>query len=156
MTSDADHDKRHLYGPRPVGALVPVLVRPAFRRRAPATAQILADWAGIVGPAIAAVTVPRKLSAGTLEIACSGPIALELQHLSVQLIDRVNAQLGRIAVQRLRFVQDTPPRPSPRPRRQPGREIDARAHAAVSLLPAGDLRDALEALGRAVLTRASG
>ena len=76
-----DSDERHVYGPRPVGALMPRLTRPAFRRRAPATAQVLADWSAIVGPAIAAVTTPRRLAAGTLTIACAGPIAMELQHL---------------------------------------------------------------------------
>ena len=40
--------------PRPVGALVPGLTRAAFRRRAPSATQVLADWATIVGPALAA------------------------------------------------------------------------------------------------------
>ena len=70
-----DPPDRHLYGPRPVGALLPALVRPAFRRRAPATAQVLADWEAIIGPALAAVTTPRKLFAGTLAIGCAGPVA---------------------------------------------------------------------------------
>ncbi len=102
-------DIRHIYGPRQVCALIPALVRPAFRRRAPATAQVLADWEVIVGPAIAAVTMPRKLFAGTLSIGCTGPMAMELQHLSEQLIGRINAHLGRVTVTRLRFVQDIPP-----------------------------------------------
>ena len=36
-----------------------------------ALAQVLADWTTIVGPAIAAVTTPRRLSAGTLTIDTS-------------------------------------------------------------------------------------
>jgi hypothetical protein len=154
MTSASDDHKtgnRHIYGPRPVGALVPAMVRPAFRQRAPATAQVLADWDAIVGPAIAAVTTPRKLFAGTLAIACSGPMAVELQHLSEQLIGRINGHLGRVAVTRLRFMQDMRPPatapPPPRPR------AIAAARAAVATLPAGELRDALEALGRAVLSQ---
>ena len=146
-----DLDARYVYGARQVGALIPALVRPAFRRRSPATAQVLADWVAIVGPAIAAVTVPRKLFAGTLAIGCSGPMALELQHLSGELISRINLYLGQVAVTRLRFVQDhlavVKPRPSPRP------QAVAEARAAVAGLPKDDLRDALEALGRAVLTR---
>jgi len=152
MASDSDSDKtRHPYGPRPVGALVPALVRPAFRRRAPATAQVLADWEAIVGPAIAAVTVPRKLFAGTLAIACSGPMALELQHLAPQLIGRINQHLGQIVVTRLRFLQDAPKPLPPRPRPRPA-EL-ARAKAAVAHLPDSDLRTALESLGRMVLAR---
>jgi len=157
MTSQSEDDKtnpRHVYGPRPVGALVPAMVRPAFRQRAPATAQVLVDWDAIVGPAIAAVTTPRKLFAGTLAIACSGPMAVELQHLSEQLIGRINGHLGRVAVTRLRFMQEMRPPalapPPPRPR------AVAAAKAAVATLPAGELRDALEALGRAVLARPTG
>ncbi len=151
MNAESQPAARHLFGPRAVGALVPALVRPAFRKRAPATAQVLADWETIMGPAIAAVTVPRKLFAGTLAIACSGPMAMELQHLAPQLIDRINRHLGRITVTRLRFVQDVPPAPArPRPPRPPA---VAQARAAVAGLPSGDLRDALESLGRAVLSR---
>ena len=39
--SGMNSDERHVYGPRPVGALMPRLTRPTFRRRAPATAQVL-------------------------------------------------------------------------------------------------------------------
>ena len=43
---------RHVYGPRPVGALVPGLTRAAFTppRTRLCTAQVLADWSSIVGP----------------------------------------------------------------------------------------------------------
>ena len=155
MTSDEAGGKgRHVYGPRAVSALVPGLVRPAFRRRAPATAQVLADWEAIVGPAIAAVTAPRKLFGGTLSIACSGPMAMELQYLAAQLIERINIHLGRVAVSRLRFVQDMPPPPAkpdiPRPQ-----AVEAAREAVAELQP-GELRDALERLGRVVLTRGPG
>ena len=136
-------DRRHVYGPRPIGALVPGITRPAFRARAPAAAQVMADWAAIVGPALSAVTAPRRLTSGTLTLACSGPIALELQHLSGQLIERVNAFLGRALIQRLRFVQDAPP--PTRPRLAPRGE--RRAPVAVPGVPPGALHDALAALG---------
>jgi hypothetical protein len=145
-------DRRHVYGPRPVGALVPGLTRAAFRRRAPGTAQVLADWAAIVGPALAAVTLPRRLGAGTLTIACSGPIAMELQHLSGELIARINTTLGAGVVTTLRFVQTAPESPmaiSPHP---PSAQSLARAESAVESLPSGELRDALTALGRAVFS----
>ena len=93
---------RHVYGPRPIGALVPGITRPAFKKRSPAGAQVLADWATIVGPELSATTTPRRLIAGTLTLACSGPVAMELQHLSGQVIDRVNSHLGRILIERLR------------------------------------------------------
>lgn len=149
-TPPPSDNPRHIYGPRPVGALVPALVRPAFRRRAPATAQVLADWEAIVGPALAALTTPRRLFSGTLSIACSGPVALELQHLSTALMGRINGHLGKIAVTRLRFIQDVI---AGLPLVLPKRPLAIRAaNRAVADLPAGELRDALEALGRVVLT----
>jgi hypothetical protein len=158
-TDDTDsglaRDARHVYGARPLGALVPHVTRAAFRRRAPATAQVLADWAAIVGPAIAAVTVPRRLVSGTLTIGCAGPIAMELQYLGGELIARINTHLGNQVVKGLRFVQttgmDAPALPQP-PR--PDATDDAEAEAAVAGLPEGELRAALAALGSAVLARA--
>jgi hypothetical protein len=169
MTSDVPADKkpapkkipepppyamRHIYGPRPLAALVPTLVRPAFRRRAPATAHVLADWPLIVGPAIAAVTTPRKLFGGTLAIGCTGPMALELQHLSAELISRINTHAGSVIVSRLRFVQEGAPPVAPLPPVRP--QAVAEAREAVAGLPEGDLRDALERLGRVVLGRKPG
>lgn len=148
--SDMTAAARHVYGPRPVGALVPALTRAAFRRRAPGTAQVLADWDSIVGPALAAVTLPRRLSAGTLTIACSGPIAMELQHLSGELIARINSGLGAQVVATLRFVQIAPETPVALPAPSVSPQSAARAESAVESLPDGELRAALEALGRAV------
>jgi len=141
-----DDAPRHVYGPRPVGALVPTLTRAAFRKRAPGSAQVMADWAEIVGPELSGSTVPRRIAGGTLTLACTGPVALELQHLSDQVLARVNGHLGRVVVQRLRFVQDPAPPPlAPPPRPQ-------RTIAAVALpgIPPGPLHDALAALGRRI------
>jgi len=137
-----------------LAALVPGVTRAAFRRRSPATAQVLADWALIVGPALAAVTTPRGLSAGTLTIACAGPVAMELAHLADELRGRINAHLGSQTVLRLRFVQTIPPRPAARPAPAPPARAVARAAAAVAGLPPGPLRDALAGLGALVLAAA--
>ena len=137
---------RHPYGPRPLAALMPALTRPAFKRRSPATAQLMLDWTEIVGPAMAAAAIPKRLSGTTLTLACSGPAALELQHLSAAVIGRINTHLGRTAVEHLRFVQDgAPPPPPPPPRRLPPVAVDG--------LPDGELRDALARLGGAIAGR---
>ncbi len=129
------------------------LVRPAFRRRSPATAQVLADWDAIVGPAIAAVTTPRRLAAGTLTIACAGPIAMELQHLATEVLARINAHLGRQVVTGLRFVQTLDPLPPFAPPPPPADPAGiAGVEAALADLPEGELRGALAALGRTLLT----
>ncbi len=135
------------YGPKPLGALLPGVTRPAFRRRSPASAQVLADWPEIVGAALAARTSPRRLAAGTLTLACDGPVALEMQHLATALIERINTHLGGRVVDRLRFQQEvlSPPplvarRAAPTPVEVPG-------------LPEGSLREALGRLGGAVRAR---
>jgi hypothetical protein len=143
---------RHVYGPRPLGALVPKVARPAFRATNPGTGQVMADWDTIVGPLLATVSLPRRLAAGTLTIACTGPVAMELQHYATELISRINTHLGATTVRSLRFVQtisaapQAPPPPAPLPP-----WIAEAAETAVAALPAGDLRAALAALGRAVL-----
>ena len=141
-------DNRHVYGPRPIAALIGPLIRPAFRKRAPATAALLADWDAVIGPALAAVTTPRKLANGTLTLACAGPVAMELQYMAPVLMQRINAHLGQIAVQRLKFIQDLNPAPPPKPKPIPATEA---ARAALGDMPEGELREALERLGAMVL-----
>lgn len=138
-------DTRHPYGPRPIAALLPGITRPAFKSAGPAAAQVMADWTTIVGPSLAAMAIPRRFAAGTLTLGCTGPVALELQHLSLQLIERVNAYLGRAAVQRLRFVQDMSPPPA-----APARPRAPRPPVTIEGMPPGPLRDALGALGAAI------
>ncbi len=152
MASPPDDDKRHVYGPRAVAALLPSVLRPAFKRRSPASARILSDWEAMVGPAMAAVTIPRRLSAGVLTIGCSGPVALELQHLSDQVAARINAYLGSTAVARIRLVQEFHATLSPTP---PAFDAaaEARATQAVASLPTGPLRDSLLRLGTRILVR---
>ena len=151
-TEAAVNNRRRGFGPVPVAALLPGLTRTAFRRHGTALTAIAADWEAIVGPALAAVTVPRKLAAGTLTLGCSGPIALELQHLADELLARVNLHLGAAPVQRLRFVQLPParsPAPPPAPAAIPA-ETAARLEARLAGL-SGELRAALAALGATLL-----
>ena len=142
-------DGRHVYGPRTLSSLLPAITRPALRSRNAAAAQLIADWETVVGPALAGVTVPRRLSAGTLTLACAGPAALELQHQSQMLIGRINGHYGRLLVDRLRFVQDDTalvrmPPPAPRGAPPPVEIPD---------MPEGPLRDALAALGGQIARR---
>jgi hypothetical protein len=121
-----------------------------------AAAQLMADWESIVGPALAAVSAPRRLSAGTLTIACAGPVAMELQHYAPALIGRINTHAGGATVRGLRFVQTTvlarPAVVAPAP--VPRWAAEAADTAAASL-PPGELRDAIAALGRAVLAESA-
>lgn len=146
-------ERRDSYGPRPIGALMPALTRPAYRRHAPATAQLLLEWDVIVGPEIAAIALPRRLSGDQLTLACAAPDALELQHRAETLMARINGHFGSILVRRLRFAPATPAIAAPPPPARPALSQHAEQDLAARLesLPPGGLRDALAALGRAVL-----
>jgi hypothetical protein len=147
---------RPVHGPRSIASVVPAVARTAFNRAAPGVSQLLEAWVGIVGPSLAQVTVPRRLGQGTLTIGCSGPIAMELQHLSAELIGRINQYLGSQTVHRLRFVQTFPVPSSPLPPLSSKSRTDETARhaasAAVAELPDGPLRTALADLGFAVIT----
>jgi hypothetical protein len=136
-------------GPRLLGAVMPQVTRPAFKKRSPAAAQLIAEWPSVVGPVLAAQTVPRSLTGGTLTIACSGPVAMELQHLAPQLIGKVNGAMGHGLVQRLRFVQGVVPPPARRPPPQP---VELPETVSTALESVGDpqLREALARLAQGV------
>ena len=150
MAKDSE-DQRFVWGPRALGALIPTLTRPVFRKRSPAGAMLMADWAEVVGPALAAVTSPKRVTSGTLTIGCVGPVAMELTHLAPELIARINGHMGKPLVERLRFVQQAagsiaPPRPQPKPEVA----LPPAVEAAVDRLPPGELREALAKLAKGV------
>lgn len=151
MAADGE-DRRFFGGPRALGALLPRLTRPAFKRRSPAGAALMADWPAVVGPALAAVTSPKRLGNGTLVIGCAGPVAMELTHLAPQLIGRINAHLGQAVVERLRFVQQAASGaiPPPAPRRAAPAALPPHLTEAMAAIPEGELREALEKLAQGV------
>jgi hypothetical protein len=146
---------RPVHGPRPIATLVPVVARAAFTRAAPGVVQLMEAWTGMVGPDMAAATTPRRLSQGTLTIGCSGPVAMELQHLSTELIGRINQYLGSQVVRRLRLVQTAAIQTRIQSTQRPTKAVEMAASEAVADLPEGPLRTALNALGRAVLTESA-
>ena len=145
----ADDDGKRSYAMRSAASLVPRIARPVFLKRSPASAQLLADWDEIVGPELAAVSYAKRFAAGTLTIACTGVVALELQHRVEPLRQRINSALGRVLVDRIKFVQEAPRTPPPAAVKPAVRD---RVSLATAGLPEGPLRDALEALGTAVLS----
>jgi hypothetical protein len=114
---------------RGIAGLIAPVLRPAFRKRAPAAANLLADWGMLAGPDLAARAAPVKFAGGTLTLACTGPVAMELQYTAPAMIER------------LRFVQQAPvnaPAPVPLQRQnKPERPKN---------LPDGELGEALAQL----------
>ena len=141
-------------GPRALGASLPQAARAALRRGGLAQIQLVQDWAAVVGPELAKHSQPRRLSFppqerrdGTLTIAVAGPLALELQHMEPLLLERVNAQFGYRAVERIRYVQETPRQPA-RPR--PTAPAPAPDESALAGVEDADLRAALKRLAAAI------
>jgi hypothetical protein len=151
--------------PRAIAASVAKLTKPVLDKRGRAFAALVGEWAEIVGPALAPVTLPEKLSTGpasdlepgaVLTMRVAGAAALEIQHTAPQILERINAFLGYTAVSRLKLVQAPmplgapPPPPAPRP--LTGAEKRA-LKAATATVEDDGLRQALEGLGQALLAR---
>ena len=140
--------ERRTFTTLPLAQLVPGVTRSAFRKRSPAGAELMADWANVVGARLALETEPRRLTRGQLTIACAGPMAMELQHVAAELMDRINTYAGTKLVERLRFVQDHVA--------MPPASVPKRRHVAaepVPGLPPGELNDALAGLLAAIRSR---
>ena len=162
-------------GLKSIGAHVARLTGPLARRRGTATARLCAEWSLIVGPKIAQQSLPERLigtpgrdaggrsrppasrgGGGTLRLRVDGPLALELQHLAPQLIERINAYFGYAAVARLQIIQGPLPHRPNAARPMPAPLDPARRRVLQSrLAPIGDesLRRALDRLGQAILAR---
>lgn len=117
--------------------------------------RLKADWPAVVGPELARTTRPDALLAGrgaragkALRLKVSGAAALEVQHRSSQIVERVNAYFGHRVIDDVRIVQGVisaapPTRPTPRP--DPVVEQAVAGRTAAVQDP--DLRAALTRLG---------
>jgi hypothetical protein len=151
--------------PRPIADLVSGAIDQACRRRGFASSELVTLWPELVGAEIAAgcrpekLVWPRRREAGesdpaTLIVASDGATALVLTHAGPQIVERLNAFLGWRAIGRIRIEQTFRPPPPPRP--APCTTLDPAETAAIKRSAAGiadaGLRDAVERLGRAVLS----
>lgn len=162
--------------PRPaprVGRALTGLIKELDGRFGQGAGALESRWVEIVGEPLARVSRPQKLTkgrsqngetrGGVLELRVPGPAALLVQHQAADILQRVNLFLGDGAVERLRIAQGpikplvvaakAAPRAS-RPTPLSAAE-EAELQAEVARAPAG-LKDALEALGRAVRSREGG
>ncbi len=151
---------RH-YAPRGIAALLAPVLRPALRRRGAALATLIEDWPAIVGPDVAARSLPVKCASGTLTIGCAGPDALEFQHMAPALIARINLAAGGQTIARLRFI-DLPPVDQVRPIRS---GLQGNRHGGALIVPTdgppfdgvslldGPVGEALARLARGLRTR---
>lgn len=140
------------------------LVSPALRRKGFAQAEVVTRWAQIVGPDLAACTVPMGLRfprhermGGTLVVRCESAFAPLLSHKAPRIMEKVNGFFGYQAVSKLEVKQGPLPR---RPRRMPLEKQalpKEKAEQLVSLVGEGELsplQEAVKSLGEFVLSDA--
>lgn len=153
--------------PRPLSEFTAATLSDGLKRQGFASTEIIARWADIVGAEIAAhsepmkIAWPRDIEAGdltqgaaepaTLVLRVEGPAALEIQHLTAVILERVNRffgwqAIGRIALRQAPLRRRAPSTPPP----PPDPEIAARIAAGLPTIENEDLRQALGRLGAAI------
>jgi hypothetical protein len=146
---------------RALAAEIPRIAGPALGKRGFAEAQLIAEWAAVIGAELAEKVSPEKLSfprgdrrEGTLRLRIASGLGPEVQHREPMLLERINAFFGYRAVARLVLIQ------GPLPGRQKVKVEMPRALATderealdrrLSGIDDPALRDALRRLGEAVI-----
>src|SRR5262245_54323979 len=115
--------------PRPLADLLHKTLTDAFAKQGFASSELVTRWAGIVGAEVGGHSRPETSQRprgarphtpepGTLVLRVEGPTAIEIQHLSGVVLERVNRFFGWQAVGGLRLRQAplrrrerAPPRP---------------------------------------------
>ncbi len=153
--------RRRGRGLRALAATLPKVTGRALGRRGLAESGLIADWPGVVGAELAAITafrgftprVPKEGRERTLTLRVDAGHALVLQHLAPQVIERVNGFLGYRAATHLKLQQGplgkTDPAPASRPA-TPDRPVEEALKTRAVAVEDPELRAALERLGRAV------
>lgn len=154
--------------------LMPDLLEPTLRERGFASATLLAEWAEIVGPALAEFTVPlevrwprkraegeavprrtgrlqEKAEGAVLVVSCASAFALEVQMAATRILDAANRRLGFRAVTRLEIRQGAMPKPRAAfvEREIPAELIQAQK-AGLADIAHDDLREALARMGAGI------
>jgi len=148
--------------PRPLAELTGAALSDALRSQGFTSTEIIARWAEIAGPEIAAHSEPMKINwqrqtgddppePATLVLRVEGPMAIEIQHLSAVILERVNRFFGWRAIGRIAMRQAPLKRRAPLVAPSPP-DLAEQARIAASLPEIGDedLKAALARLGAAV------
>ncbi len=148
--------------PRPLSEFLGATLSDSLKAQGFASTELIARWADIVGAEIAVHSEPMKISwprainddtaePATLVLRVEGPAALEIQHLSAVILERVNRffgwqAIGRIALRQAPLRRREPPTPPP----PLDPEVAARIAASLPAIEDEDLRQALARLGAAI------
>lgn len=155
--------------PRPLSEFTAGSIGGVLKAQGFASMEIVTRWPVIVGAEIAAHSEPMKINwprpksdvgeveqaePATLVLRVEGPMALEIQHLSAVILERVNRFFGWQAIGRLALRQAPLRRKTPKPRpAPPDPAVTARIAAAMPEIEDDALRDALARLGASIKTK---
>jgi hypothetical protein len=147
---------------KPLSVLLSDVFSDAYAKQGFAARELVTRWAEIIGPEFSAHCEPLKLQwprpvegqaqePATLMLRVEGPMALEIQHASDVILQRVNRFFGWSAVGRLALRQGPLSRkPRPRPSLAPDAgEVEQIAKTLSSVEDDG-LRAALARLGASI------
>ena len=147
---------------KPLSQLLGKTIADLLAKQGFASTGIITHWPDIVGPEIADHAEPMRMiwprrvheddpEPATLVLRVEGPVALEIQHLSGVIIEKVNRFFGWRAVGRIQIRQAPLRRRGPKARpAPPDPAAVARLSASMIDIKDEDLRGALARLGAAV------
>jgi hypothetical protein len=153
---------------KPLRDVAGKIVGDAFTRQGFASAELVTRWSEIVGAEIAAHSEPIKIQwqrpsrselgaggqePGTLVLRVEGPAAIEIQHLTNVICERVNRFLGWRTIARIALRQAPLRRNERKVRRGADPAAAARIAASLPQVADEDLRQALARLGAAIKSR---
>jgi hypothetical protein len=162
LTEQSVVNKSRKLAARALGEISSKCVADVFTRQGFSSIELVTQWQDIVGSEIAAHTEPIKIQwphhadpadgdPGVLVVRAQGPTALEIQHLSNVILERVNSFLGWRAVGRLAIRQAPLTRTSKRVQLPPPNpETVRRVEATLANIADDGLRAALARLGATI------
>jgi len=147
---------------KPLCVLLSDVFSDAYAKQGFAARELVTRWAEIAGPEIAAHSEPLKMQwprpvegqpqePATLVLRVEGPMALEIQHSSDVILQRVNRFFGWSAVGRLALRQaPLSRRERPKPARAPDPTAVAKIAETLAAVEDEELRAALARLGASI------
>ena len=149
-------------GAKPLSVLLGDVFSDAYAKQGFAARELVTRWAEIAGPEIAAHSEPLKMQwprpvegqpqePATLILRVEGPAALEIQHSSDVILERVSRFFGWSAVGKLALRQaPLSRRDRPKPSRAPDPKAVAEIAKTLTSVEDDELREALARLGASI------
>jgi hypothetical protein len=147
---------------KPLSVLLSDVFTDAYAKQGFAARELVTRWAEIIGAELSVHCEPMKMQwprpvegqaqePATLVLRVEGPMALEIQHASDVILQRVNRYFGWSAVGRLALRQGPlSRRERPRPRTPPAASEVERVAQTLSSVEDEQLRAALARLGASI------